>query len=162
MAAADADAVATLGFEAWVARRHYPEWFEPEIESRVLASFRDFAHKAEADIVVCLEEGRLAGWGARDNRDSPGDRLAPWDYISDLWVGPQYQGRGVGSSIIAELIARMCGDGLQEAGIEVVEANLGALKLYQRLGFTEVWRGMVESLSLGKPSPRILLKKAIA
>ena len=104
--------------------------------------------------------GEVAGWGARDNYQAPGGG-APLDYISDLWVSPDAQGRGIGSAILNELMDRMRAEGLKRAQIEVAQANLRALDLYVRQGFRETWRGVKMSETLGLPLPRILLERPL-
>ncbi|CAN7404136.1 GNAT family N-acetyltransferase [Rhizobium sp. LjRoot30] len=157
----DADAVARIGYQAWVEHRFHPEWFEPEIERRVLESFHNFALGPQADVVVCQLAGKIAGWGARDSRDHGGDRSHPWNYISDLWISPPWQGKGIGSAIIDELLSRMRAEAIEKATIEVVEANHKAHRLYLHRGFAEIWRGDTFSETLGLPVRRILLERAV-
>jgi ribosomal-protein-alanine N-acetyltransferase len=102
----------------------------------------------------------VAGWGARDNYDAAGSG-GELDYISDLWVDPNTQGKGIGSALLNELMDRMRADGLTRARIEVAQANLRAIDLYVRQGFRETWRGVKMSETLGLPLPRILLERPI-
>jgi len=155
----DADAVARIGYESWVEDRFHPEWFGPAVERRVHDAFRKFADDPQADVVVCQVADEIAGWGARDSRDHPGDRSQPWNYISDLWTAPLWQGKGIGTAIIDELLSRMRAEAIETATIEVVEANHKAHRLYLKRGFAEMWRGDTFSETLGLPIRRILLER---
>lgn len=160
MTDADRTDVADIGYSSWLANRLYQEWFDPAVETRARTWLRDWVKDPKCDVVVCVADGSVVGWGARDNYEAPGAG-APLDYISDLWVSPDEQGRGVGSAILTELIDRMRAEGLGRARIEVAQANLRAIDLYVRQGFRETWRGVKMSETLGLPLPRILLEKPL-
>lgn len=157
---ADRMGVADIGYSSWLANRLYQEWFDPAVEARARSWLQDWVKDPKCDVVVCVVDDEVAGWGARDNYERPGGG-APLDYISDLWVNPDTQGRGIGSAILTELMDRMRAEGLQRAQIEVAQANLRALDLYVRQGFRETWRGVKMSETLGLPLPRILLERRL-
>lgn len=157
---ADRTGVAEIGYSSWLANRHYQEWFDPKVEDRARAWLEGWVQNPGCDVVVCIADGSVVGWGARDNYEAPG-RGGPLDYVSDLWVSPETQGRGVGSAILTELMNRMRAERLERARIEVAQANLRALDLYIRQGFRETWRGVKMSETLGLPLPRILLERLL-
>jgi [ribosomal protein S18]-alanine N-acetyltransferase len=160
MTDADRTGVADVGYSSWHANRHYQEWFDTAVESRVKAWLGTWVKDPKCDIVVCVVDDRVVGWGARDNYEAPGCG-AVLDYISDLWISPDAQGRGMGSAILNALMERMRAEGLARARIEVAQANLRAIDLYVRQGFRETWRGVKMSETLGLPLPRILLEKSL-
>lgn len=160
MTDADRTGVADIGYSSWLANRHYQEWFDPAVEAKVRTWLRDWVRDPKCDVVVCVVDGAVVAWGARDNYENAGAGRA-MDYISDLWVDPTTQGRGIGSAILNELMDRMRADGHKRARIEVAQANLRAIDLYVRQGFRETWRGVKMSETLGLPLPRILLERAI-
>lgn len=162
MAASDVDAVARIGYQAWLSNRPHKDWFRPTVERRVEQSFQDFAARPDAEVIVCLVADVIVGWGARDSRQHPGNQSFGWDYISDLWILPAFQGQGLGTSILRELMARMRTEGIEIATIEAVAANEGALKLYRQIGFHEIWRGEIFSQALGLDTERVLLEKELA
>lgn len=160
MTDADRTGVADIGYSSWLANRLYQEWFDPTVEARARAWLQDWVKNPKCDVVVCVIDGAVAGWGARDNYDDAGSGRE-LDYISDLWVDPGTQGRGIGSALLNELMDRMRAEGLTRARIEVAQANLRAIDLYVRQGFRETWRGVKMSETLGLPLPRILLERPI-
>ena len=160
MTEADRTGVADIGYNSWLANRHYQEWFDPAVEAKVKSWLQDWVKDPKCDVVVCVVDGAVVGWGARDNYERAGAGGA-LDYISDLWVDPDTQGRGIGSAILNELMDRMRAEGHKRARIEVAQANLRAIDLYVRQGFRETWRGVKMSETLGLPLPRILLERPI-
>lgn len=75
---------------------------------------------------------------------SIGDQLAGYLICSrydDVWhlmnvaVDPSLRRRGVGTALLAEMLAR-AGLGRDRYTLEVRTSNLGAIKLYERFGFT--------------------------
>jgi ribosomal-protein-alanine N-acetyltransferase len=161
MAVSDAEAVARIGFEAWKSNRVHQSWYAEDIETRVEESFLTFARRPDAEVVVALAAGEIVGWGARDSREHPGDRARGWDYISDIWVAPHWQGKGVGSALIGEFIIRMRLENLGVASIEADASNEAALSLYKRRGFAEIWRGTDFAPSLGLNQAKVRLEKAL-
>ena len=163
MKMSDADVVAQVGFQAWKSSRVHESWYLEDVEARVAASFRTFARKPDAEVIVAsVADDGIVGWGARDSRDHPGDRSRAWDYISDLWIAPSFQNKGLGSALIRELLDRMHAESLTVAVIETDVSNTAALFLYQRLGFAEVWRGAGFSPSLGLDQNKVRLEKILA
>lgn len=68
---------------------------------------------------------------------SEGDHIA----IQQLEILPGFQGQGIGTAILTQLIARSRREHLP-LRLSVFDDNLGALKLYERLGFVvEVSKG---------------------
>lgn len=58
--------------------------------------------------------------------------------IQNLGVIPEHRGRGLGSYLIFNALEAFRAAGLQRAHLEVTAQNLGALRLYHRLGFRTV------------------------
>jgi ribosomal-protein-alanine N-acetyltransferase len=149
MTAADADSVGRVGFEAWEANPVLNA-FGVDMMVRIRLSFRRFAKEHYSLITVGELGGEIAGWTARD-----GAR----DYISDLWVSPAHQGLGIGSALISNLLREMRAEGLKRARIDTHAANEGAIRLYQELGFSIVWRGMQHSPSMSMMVEKVKMQQ---
>ena len=56
--------------------------------------------------------------------------------INQIFILPEYQGKGIGSKIIMDIIEKGI-TGKKEVKLQVLKCNNKALKLYKKLGFTE-------------------------
>ena len=80
------------------------------------------------DVSVIEADGRPVGGLFLEHRP---DNV----YIHEIQILPEYQGRGIGSTVIRGVIDRSARRGVP-VGLSVVPANPRALRLYERLGFT--------------------------
>lgn len=110
--AALGDAIeATWGpWDDTVQRRFHEQWFSPD------------------RLQIVLVDGEEAGLV-----DAQLD--APVFYISRIEILPRFQGRGLGSRILQDLLASARRHGATAAELHVLQANR-ARSLYERLGFT--------------------------
>jgi putative acetyltransferase len=74
--------------------------------------------------------GRLVGCGGYVHRDGYGE-------LKRLFVRPEVRGRGVGERLIVELERRARADGLSVLRLETGVRQPGAVRLYERLGYTK-------------------------
>ncbi len=134
------DRLAAIGLAAW--ERGIAPLVPTQVWDRVRAAnpFRPFLRECGPRIVVADLDGEPAGIAARDGAGN---------YISDLWVAPGSEGRGVGSALLAALEAAIVQAGHGTARIEVMTANVRALALYRRRGYRPVWESLKRDLTLG-------------
>lgn len=76
--------------------------------------------------------GQLARWGGKTAE------------ICDLVVAAAWRGKGIGTAIITNLVETARRQGFQAVEIGVAESNPQALSLYQRLGFEEYKRVLLD------------------
>jgi ribosomal protein S18 acetylase RimI-like enzyme len=76
--------------------------------------------------------GQLARWGSKTAE------------ISDLVVAAAWRGKGIGTAIITDLIEIARKQGFSNVEIGAAESNPQALSLYQRLGFEEYKRVLID------------------
>lgn len=119
----------------------------------MLADFEKLGDDAPHTIIVAEVDGMLAGWGAREH----GDHV-----ISDLWVAPGFQGRGVGGVLLAALEAEIYALGLPLAELETLASNSKAIQFYERHGFLVVWRGEKFSSPLGYAIDKVRMNKSLS
>ena len=103
------------------AMREYIEqirgWDEDYEERR----FRGHFHPDKTRVI--LSDDRVIGFlGVRQE----GDAL----YIAQFYLVPEYQGQGIGTALMRELLAEG-----RPVVLKVTKLNTGALRLYERLGF---------------------------
>ena len=81
-----------------------------------------------------LGEGSLVIEQNDPDYSIPGQRI----YFSRLVVKPEYRNQGIGTILIDYLCEKAIEMGYREISIGVDKANEGALRLYQRKGFSEI------------------------
>ncbi|MBB4238029.1 ribosomal-protein-alanine N-acetyltransferase [Rhizobium esperanzae] len=154
IAAADHEAVGAVGFAAWAASGAYEDSYrDPDVIVRVRREFAIFPGETKGEIFVAEHGKAIIGWGARENEPN---------YVSDLWVCPDHQGRGVGRALLVYLCELMAAEGLATARLDTHARNTGAIRLYESCGFTIVWRGREFSRSMGVELEKVHLEKRLA
>ncbi|MBD8067344.1 GNAT family N-acetyltransferase [Devosia sp. PTR5] len=144
-------ALACVGLASW--RKGIQPLVTAEVVSRVEKDnpFIPFLEEQGENVLVADVDGALAGLGASESGDN---------HISDIWVAPEHEGKGVGSALIAALEKQFRARGFAESTISVSADNKRALGLYLHLGYQEIWRGIdhdpildatLEKVSLAKP-----------
>ena len=58
--------------------------------------------------------------------------------IQNIGVTPEHRGAGLGSWLVQQALQGFCDAGLTRAYLEVTAQNVGAIRLYERLGFRKV------------------------
>ena len=57
-------------------------------------------------------------------------------HIPQVAVSPEHQGIGLGTALIERAFGRLAAKGFEEVSLTVTDRNAGAVRLYERLGFT--------------------------
>ncbi|HEV7435587.1 MAG TPA: GNAT family N-acetyltransferase [Pseudorhizobium sp.] len=151
MTVADYTVVGEVGFAAWKSSDAFEEvYLDPQVIERVRREFMAFPAEATSAVHVAEAKGRVIGWAARDG--------AP-NCISDLWVDPEHQGRGVGRALVLHLLDLIAAAGHPLARIQTHAKNAAAIRLYERCGFTMVWRGREFSKSMDVELEKVHLQR---
>jgi len=66
--------------------------------------------------------------------------------INDLYVLPEFRGKGIGKKLIVESLNRLKTEGVKSVRLTVLTNNEAALKLYKKLGFKIYQYGMTKTL----------------
>lgn len=84
-----------------------------------------------ATTLVIRFDGEIAGGISFYDNDAESGRA----FITQVMVAPCFQGRGVGTRLIAECEDECLAHGMKALGLEVRRDNRGAKRLYERCGF---------------------------
>jgi ribosomal protein S18 acetylase RimI-like enzyme len=103
---------------------------KPRLSGRELTYLTDVDHVSHTALVAVDETGRLVG-EARYATDAPGARTA--DFA--VTVADEWQGRGVGSRLAAQLVERARANGIARLTALTLWENTAAISLLHRLGF---------------------------
>jgi len=105
-----------------------------------LASGRNF-------LLVAKSRNRLVGFAcASVPRDYPLDVSEFVGAIDDVYVLPEFRGRGIGKRLVVESLKKMKDKGVNTVRLTVLTENKTAIKLYEELGFRIYRYGMTKSL----------------
>ncbi|HYE20387.1 MAG TPA: GNAT family N-acetyltransferase [Tepidisphaeraceae bacterium] len=88
-----------------------------------------------AVFLVAEADGQIVGEGialVRHHKSGTSGR------IYSLAVDPARRGLGLGERLMKQMLAQLAGQGVRRVYLEVEGSNLGALKLYERLGFATI------------------------
>lgn len=83
--------------------------------------------------VVAMDGPVLAGYVGSQS-------VMGWADMMNLAVAPEYRCRGVGASLVLELIRRLQENQVTCLTLEVRASNAPAIRLYEKMGFVEVGR----------------------
>ncbi|MGI2035844.1 GNAT family N-acetyltransferase [Rhizobium panacihumi] len=154
MTIADHLVVGEVGFAAWKSSDAFdPAYANADVIERVWHDFAIFPENTSGDVHLAEIDGVIVGWAARDN-----DR----DYVSDVWVHPDHQGRGVGRALVLHILSVIAAEGHPVARISTHASNANAIRLYERCGFEAVWRGIEFSKSMNVDLEKVHLTKRLA
>ncbi|MBW6420339.1 GNAT family N-acetyltransferase [Rhizobium sp. XQZ8] len=153
MTTADHPAVVSTGFAAWLSSDAFKGVdLGVDVVERTRKAYADFPPQTRAEVYVADLDGEVIGWGARDG--------AP-NYISDLWVHPDHQGKGAGKALLLHICDLIRSEGHDKATLHTQANNTGGIRLYERCGFVIVWRGMEHSKSMGIDLEKVHLEKLL-
>lgn len=111
-----------------------------------------FARTNAYQIVVSEDNDVIVGFAATE---------AGNNYISDLWISPDFEGYGIGTALLVNLETAIADRGFDAAEVEVLTENERALSLCRRLGYKIVWPGFCVDEVLLVPLHKTLLRKRV-
>lgn len=147
----DIPVLASAAFAAW------EQGVAPHVSEAARAKmnevdFSDFIRRDPEQVLAAYLDGQPVGFVATEYGDG---------YISDLWVDPNHEGKGVGRALLGAIFERITSRDLDSATLEVLTANTRALELYQHLGFVISWQGMRPDGYLSEPLHKTGMLKAL-
>lgn len=149
----EGQALGAIGFAAWAASEFATHDAGRVNSAALLADFEKLGTEQPQTILVAELNGQIAGWGAREDGNQ---------YISDLWVRPEFQGRGVGTELLAALEAEIAELGYVQVELETMAGNSRAIGFYEAHGYVVAWRGQKFSSSLGYAIDKVRMNKNVA
>lgn len=140
---ADAEALSRIGAETFT--ETFGHLYPPEDLAAFLEGAyglektrRDLADPAKASWLV-EADGEVVGHALAGPCDLPHEEVTPdCGELKRLYVLKRLQGDGTGSRLLAEVLAWLERDGPRRLWIGVWSENLGAQRLYNRMGFDKV------------------------
>lgn len=150
--ASDAPQLGEIGLEAWRGSAIGINDAGRTDIRRLHSEFVRFCMDKPEAILLAVEERKFLGWGAREHANH---------VISDLWVAPHAQGRGVGAALLAALEEAIAIEGFDHSELETYAGNAGAVRFYSRQGYVPIWRGMKFTAILNYDLDKIRFRKML-
>lgn len=148
----EAEHLGEIGFASWAGSEHGELDGGRGDRVRLRQAFIGFGVKLWPVILVAELDGAPVGWASRENSDN---------YVSDLWVAPYWQGRGIGARLLDAMEAEIRAGGHATAELETRAGAVRAVRFYHRQGYGEVWRKEKFSEPLGYAVDKVRLVKAL-
>lgn len=105
-----------------------------------LASGRNF-------LLVAKNDSRIVGFAyagiVRHNFEKISKIIG---VIDDVYVLPEFRGKGIGKKLVVECLNKMKVVGVKVVGLQVLTENRAAIKLYEKLGFKTNRCGMIKHI----------------
>lgn len=145
----DASALAAIGLRAWAEATAIIGVTEALRENARYA-FVNFVNASCAAITVAEVDEVIAGWAAREHFN---------DIISDFWVDPAHQRRGIGAALLVEIERQIVARNFPSAKLESHAQNEKAVQFFRKHGYGVSWFSMKYSTRLDRDVQSIGLEK---
>lgn len=115
-------------------------------------AFQQFLVGYWSRVTVAELGGNLAGWASREALD---------DEITDLWVDPAQQRRGVGSALLSAMEAEIVAADLEAARLQTHARNGAAIGFFQKQGYSVSWLSVDYSTRLDRNVESVGLRRQL-
>ena len=127
--------------------KHYADEYEDEVLKDIISFWKTHncepsKEEASEDLKHWTSKGHLLFLIFADDHMCGfvhlGSRGAKIDWLEDIFVRAEYRGKGIGSQAIEWIWEYIRRQGLETLYLEVVPANIEAIRLYHKLCFTNL------------------------
>lgn len=119
------------------ALRDAPDAFGATFDAESASADEDWQRRADRPdgtmVVAVDDDGRFVGMGS----GGPAPEAFGFAAIYGMWVAPEARGQRVGEGIIRAVARWAIDQGYEGIGLGVTTGNEPAIRLYERLGFTD-------------------------
>ena len=147
----DAALLAAIGLRSW-ANAASAIGITDVLRDNARASFENFAHSSWRSVTLAEAGGIVVGWAARENFD---------ETMTDFWVDPIYQRRGVGAALLGRIEQQIVDRGLPVAKLESHAQNEQAVSFFRKHGYRVSWLSMIYSTKLDREVQSVGLQKQL-
>ncbi|MBP1850571.1 GNAT family N-acetyltransferase [Rhizobium halophytocola] len=125
----EAELLAEIGLRAWE-QAMIPVGETRQMLDSARRAFRNFTHSSWITIFVVETGGATAGWAAREGLD---------ELITDFWIDPASEGRGLGTLLLEAIEIEMREQGHATARVETHARNEKAIAFFRARGYSIHW-----------------------
>jgi mycothiol synthase len=113
-------------------------FLEPSAGPKIAAQLSETGSSPEGYFFAVEERTGLEVGTGRARIDTMGGR--PLGYVGTVGVLPEYRNRGLGTALISQTLRYLASQGLDTAVLFVEGDNLGARRLYEKLGWQSIYQ----------------------
>ncbi|WP_313617864.1 GNAT family N-acetyltransferase [Agrobacterium sp.] len=147
----EAAELAALGLRAWEMAMA-PIGVTKALSDNARSAFENFTLSSWLSITVAEFDGEIVGWAAREHFD---------DKISDFWIEPEYQRKGVGSALLADVEREIIAQGFTSVRVESHAQNDQAIAFFRKHGYSVNWLTVTYAPKLDRDVQSIGLSKQL-
>ncbi len=147
----DVAVLTEIGLRAW-AQAMGPIGGNEEIRENAISAFSGFVESSWLTIVVVEENGQPVGWAARENLD---------EVITDFWIDPDHQRRGIGSALLREMEKVIRDQDFEMVKLETHALNNDAVSFFEKNGFHINWLSVAYSPKLDQDVQSVGMSKLL-
>lgn len=108
---------------------------------------KDGISKGRNLLLVARARKRIIGFVfATFPREQTFEVQEPFSVINDLYVLPDFRGKGIGSKLLEECLRKAKAEGFKAVRLSVLRGDENAIKLYEKLGFKVFMHSMINKL----------------
>ncbi|MDS7596854.1 GNAT family N-acetyltransferase [Agrobacterium tumefaciens] len=147
----EAASLAEIGLRAWQ-QATAAIGITTALYDNASVAFANFTRSSWLSITVAEKGGVIAGWAGRERFD---------DKISDFWIDPDFQRRGVGSRLLAEIESQIIEKGFEAAMLETHAQNEPAVAFFRHHGYSIGWLSVSYAPKLDRDVQSVGLQKQL-
>ncbi len=122
------------------------------LQNSAADAFSGFTRSSWLAIRVAEYRGAVAGWAAREYFD---------ERLSDFWIDPDFQRRGVATALLADIEARLLERGHDRITLQTHALNVPAIAFFRQNGFGVSWLSVSYAPRLDRDVQSIGLEKQL-
>lgn len=145
------DALTGIGLRAW-AQAMGPIGGTEAMLQNALRAFADFVRSSWVKITVIEEGGVPAGWASREALD---------EQITDFWIDPDHQRRGLGSELLQAVEEEVRQHGFDEIKLETHAHNTDAVSFFEKNGYRVNWLSIAYAPKLDQDVQSVGMSKQL-
>lgn len=147
----DVAVLTEIGLRAW-AQAMGPIGGNEEMQENASSAFASFVENSWLTIVVVEDNGQPVAWAARENLD---------EVITDFWVDPDHQRRGIGTALLQEMEKAIREQDFDMVKLETHALNNDAVSFFERNGFHINWLSVAYSPKLDQDVQSVGMSKSL-
>ncbi len=147
----EAELLTEIGLRAW-AQAMGAIGGSDALQESASSAFSNFVQSSWLTITVIEDNGVVAGWAAREGLD---------ETISDFWIDPDHQRRGLGAALIGEVEKEIVHQGFATARLETHAHNTDAVTFFERNGYAVNWLSVAYAPKLDQDVQSVGMSKQL-